>query len=311
MRALVLALLSLPLLAAAVLANGPVAAAAPSAAGDATLLDADRALARATAERGLDGFLAGFAPGATLSRFGAPDLAGEAAIRAYLASAFAAPGFAFTWEPEDAHSAASGDLGWTWGRYRLSADGAAGAARLEDAGLYVRVWRRPRSDGPWQVVTEMINTRSALPAGARPAAPAADQLPTTAIVQGAPAALMLADRDFDQATAERGAAGWIAWFEPDGLQVGGNDKLLRGHEAIRAEMEPLLGDPATDLRWQPLVAEASAAGDLGYTIGAWDFIERREGAAPAVTARGRYLTVWRKQHDGSWRVVADIGNPYL
>ncbi len=311
MRALALALLGLTLFAAAALANGPVAAAAPPAAGDAALLEADRALARATAERGLDGFLAGFAPDATVSRFGAPDLAGEAAIRAYLAPAFAAPGFAFTWQPEGAQAAASGDLGWTWGRYRLSADGAAGAARIEEPGLYVRVWRRPRAGGPWQVVAEVINTRSALPSGARPAAPAADQLPTTAIIQGAPAALMLADRDFDQATAERGAAGWIAWFEPDGLQVGGNDKLLRGREAIRGEMEPLLGDPATDLRWRPLVAEASAAGDLGYTIGAWDFVERREGAAPAVAARGRYLTVWRQQPDGGWKVVADIGNPYL
>lgn len=76
-------------------------------------------------------------------------------------------------------------------------------------------------------------------------------------------------------------------------------------------MEPLLGDPASDLRWRPLVAEASAAGDLGYTIGAWDFVERRDGAAPAVTGRGRYLTVWRKQPDGGWKVVADLGNPYL
>jgi ketosteroid isomerase-like protein len=309
MRSLALALLGLTSFAVAALANGP-AAGAP-AAGDAALLDADRALASATAERGLAGFLAGFAPDATVSRFGAPDLAGEAAIRAYLAPAFAAPGFAFTWEPEAAHAAASGDLGWTWGRYRVSADGAAGAARLEEAGLYVRVWRRPRAAGPWQVVAEVINTRSALPTGARPAAPAAEQLPTTAIIQGAPAALMLADRDFDQETAERGAAGWIAWFEPDGLQVGGNDKLLRGHAAIRAEMEPLLGDPATDLRWRPLVADAAAAGDLGYTIGAWDFVERRAGAAPAVTARGRYLTVWRKQPDGGWKVVADIGNPSL
>ena len=311
MRALAFALLGLPLLAAAALANGPVAAAAPPASGDAALLDADRALARATAERGLAGFLAGFAPDATLSRFGAPDLAGEAAIRAYLAPTFAAPGFAFTWEPEGAHAAASGDLGWTWGRYRLTADGAAGAARLEEGGLYVRVWRRPRADGPWQVVADVINTRSALPSGARPAAPGADQLPATTITRGEPAILMLADRDFDQATAERGAAGWIAWFEPDGIQVGSNDKLLRGHEAIRAEMEPLLGDPATDLRWRPLVAEASAAGDLGYTLGAWDFVERRDGAPPAVTARGRYLTVWRKQPDGGWKVVADIGNPYL
>ena len=59
----------------------------------------------------------------------------------------------------------------------------------------------------------------------------------------------------------------------------------------------------TQIAWEPDEAVISAGGDLGYTLG-----------HATVTAQGkqtktRYLTIWRKQPDGSWKFILDGGVP--
>ena len=64
--------------------------------------------------------------------------------------------------------------------------------------------------------------------------------------------------------------------------------------------------PLTDavLEWAPAYAEVSGAGDLGFTFGPWAFSPHRD-AQPV--AFGTFVTVWRKQRDGGWKVALDIG----
>ncbi|MFN7962257.1 MAG: nuclear transport factor 2 family protein [Thermoanaerobaculia bacterium] len=61
--------------------------------------------------------------------------------------------------------------------------------------------------------------------------------------------------------------------------------------------------PAISLSWQPIAAEASAAGDLGYTTGPWEISAHRGEAA---TAFGTYLSVWRHSGD-HWELLVDDG----
>ncbi len=58
------------------------------------------------------------------------------------------------------------------------------------------------------------------------------------------------------------------------------------------------------LAWRPIYAEAAASGDLGFTTGPWSFRPRRDTAEVAF---GHFVTVWKKQADGAWRFVLDIG----
>ncbi len=58
------------------------------------------------------------------------------------------------------------------------------------------------------------------------------------------------------------------------------------------------------LVWEPVFAEVSAAGDLGYTTGPW---ELRPNDPQRATGYGHYVSVWQKQADGAWRVAVDIG----
>lgn len=62
--------------------------------------------------------------------------------------------------------------------------------------------------------------------------------------------------------------------------------------------------PSSQLSWEPEFADISSMGDLGYTTGPFEV--RRTPQEPPVSF-GHYVTVWRKQADGNWKVAIDIG----
>jgi ketosteroid isomerase-like protein len=119
------------------------------------------------------------------------------------------------------------------------------------------------------------------------------------------AAVMKADADFDADVAVRGIEGWISWFEPTATNWS-KAELFHDRQHYLTSLGPLLSKPGTKLRWQPAWAETS--GDIGYSTGKWQLHERSEATADKVTETGKYCTVWRRQADGSWRVIFDMGN---
>ena len=118
------------------------------------LMDADRAFAVATAERGSAGWVSFFAEDGTMFRAGRP-VVGHDAIRELMAPAFDAGGFALTWEPEAGEIAASGDLGYTRGRWESRATGPDGVVAVR-TGSYVTIWKRV-ADGSWKVTLDIGN----------------------------------------------------------------------------------------------------------------------------------------------------------
>ncbi len=119
--------------------------------------------------------------------------------------------------------------------------------------------------------------------------------------------LMEADRAFSAAVAEGGADAWASWFAEDGAVIQEGVGEVRGREALRALAAPL-DAPGVSLRWEPERADIAASGDLGWTTGR--FVQ--EGPGPDGTtarAEGIYVSIWRLQPDGAWRVVMDLGNP--
>jgi ketosteroid isomerase-like protein len=62
------------------------------------------------------------------------------------------------------------------------------------------------------------------------------------------------------------------------------------------------------LTWVPAYAEISADGTLGYTTGPWTY-EGGEGV-DRITIHGHYVSIWKIQPDGTWKVILDIGNTY-
>lgn len=119
------------------------------------------------------------------------------------------------------------------------------------------------------------------------------------------AALLDADRAFNHATAERRTDGWMEFIAEDGEMIR-SPGTVTGRAAIRDEMAKAFADTAFSLRWEPLQSDVGAAGDLGYTNGQYK-VQFRDAKGNPIVRTGRYLTVWKKQADGSWKVVRDIG----
>jgi len=118
--------------------------------------------------------------------------------------------------------------------------------------------------------------------------------------------LMAADRAFNQATQEEGLEGWVSFFVAQGAMIQPNIGEVRGLDEIRRVMGGL-DDPAVTLTWEPIRAQGSADGTLGYTVGRYESTVRL--AADTTVSRGLYVTIWRRQPDGSLRVAMDLGNP--
>jgi len=111
------------------------------------------------------------------------------------------------------------------------------------------------------------------------------------------------EAEFAQAVAQRGRAAFVTYFADDGVELeeGGG---IATREDLRKE--PAWPD-GTTLTWTPVRGDMAASGDLGYTYGTYVFTSRnKEGKS--VSSYGKYMSVWRKQKDDSWKVVVDMGN---
>ena len=119
---------------------------------------------------------------------------------------------------------------------------------------------------------------------------------------------MEADVAFNHAVANEGAAGWVSFFSPDGAMISQGAGEVRGHAAIQGAMEEAFSDPTYHLTWEPIRAEVSRAGDLGYTVGR--YTSSRVGAlGQTLRSSGMYVSIWRRQADDSWKVEMDLGTP--
>jgi len=116
--------------------------------------------------------------------------------------------------------------------------------------------------------------------------------------------LLETDRTFNRHAQERGLGDAFATFAaPNGMLLPPGGPPVIGIEAIRREMS----GPGASLVWQPLHAEASRDGSLGWTWGTYEFRGPGPAGQPQIRT-GKYLTVWRRMVDGSWKFAADLSN---
>jgi len=88
-----------------------------------------------------------------------------------------------------------------------------------------------------------------------------------------------------------------------------NTPIMTGKDAIRNALKPLAGDSNLALTFQPSQVEVAKAGDLAYSRGTYSLTMTDPTSKQPVTEKGKYVTVYRKQPDGSWKAVQDINNP--
>lgn len=131
------------------------------------------------------------------------------------------------------------------------------------------------------------------------------QLETMPMAVNAKSEVMQADADFNKATQERRLEGWMEYMADDVVLDRGGRAAV-GKEAVRKELTPQWSDPRFKLTWKPDDGHVFESGDFGFSWGHWQLeAPAKDGSLQRRT--GQYLTVWRKQKDGSWKVIWDGG----
>ncbi len=121
--------------------------------------------------------------------------------------------------------------------------------------------------------------------------------------------LLAADRVFARDTSDRGVDGWVEAFTEDGVMFPTGQPLASGKSEVRAVMAALLSDPTTRVEWDPDRAAVSASGDLGYTLGHTTVVKAIPNGGEVVIGRLKYMTVWKRQPNGDWKVAGTVGSP--
>ena len=121
----------------------------------AAVLTAERGWAAAARGRDLDRSVSYIADDAIMLPPGGAPVVGKAAIRDYMASGFATPGFSVTWEPEEVVVADGGDLAYTHSRSVYTVPGPDGTIQTVHA-KGVAIWRKS-TDGRWRCVVDIWN----------------------------------------------------------------------------------------------------------------------------------------------------------
>ncbi len=99
----------------------------------------------------------------------------------------------------------------------------------------------------------------------------------------------------------------LSCWADDGSAFPPNAPIATGKEAIRPFYSEWFANPGFALSSQQTKVEVSRAGDLAYDVGAYELTLNDPQGKP-VTDRGKFVHVWKKQPDGSWRVVVAIFN---
>ena len=122
-----------------------------------------------------------------------------------------------------------------------------------------------------------------------------------------PGKMLLFDLEarFAKDVAARGGVAFADWFADDGVALGNGAPPQHGKVAITrsANWSPQV----YQLSWTPTDAMMGPSGDMGYTWGHFEGHSKDANGNP-ITTTGRYITVWRRQPDGNWKVVLDAGS---
>jgi ketosteroid isomerase-like protein len=192
------------------------------------------------------------------------------------------------WQPSYAGMAASGDMGFTTGPWEAKAD--IKDEKPQGYGHFVTVWKK-QADGSWKFVVDLGISH--------PQSGGPQTLWTPSItgkkeafkpVDLTSARKSLLDRDQAYDVAE-----FAAYASPDVRLYRANSLPFIGREASLAALAKTTGQ----VKWHPIAADVSQAGDLGYTHGTYE----------AANERGSYVRIWKKEH-GQWRIVMDVTNKH-
>lgn len=84
--------------------------------------------------------------------------------------------------------------------------------------------------------------------------------------------------------------------------------VINGMAAIKAALKPMVADKGFSITFSSDKVDVAKSGDLGYSQGTYSMTSTSPKSKKVFSEKGKYVTVFKKQADGSWKAVSDIFN---
>jgi uncharacterized protein (TIGR02246 family) len=112
------------------------------------------------------------------------------------------------------------------------------------------------------------------------------------------------EANWAKAASLKNADTFIAFYADDATLLMPNAPVFTGKPAIKDALKPIMDDPNFTLTFNPNKVEVAKSGDLAYTQGPYK-MTFSDLQGHKFDDEGKYLTVWRKLPDGTWKAVED------
>lgn len=84
--------------------------------------------------------------------------------------------------------------------------------------------------------------------------------------------------------------------------------MMKGTEAMAKHMEESKKSGMKMKSFSLKVVDVFGSGDLYVEIGTYSLVIEIPGMPKPMPDKGKYITIWQKQSDGSWKIKADTWN---
>lgn len=121
------------------------------------------------------------------------------------------------------------------------------------------------------------------------------------------ASLREADAAWSKVAQSNQSIEFTSFFLDDAKVLAPNQPTRTGLQEISKMNSEMFSLPGFSLQWVATDVVVSESGDMGYTMGTYTMSWNNSEAIP-VTDKGKYLTLWKKQEDGTWKVAVDMFN---
>lgn len=96
-------------------------------------------------------------------------------------------------------------------------------------------------------------------------------------------------------------------FAEDGILLGRNGRFFKGPQQIFERQKVVMEGAGKGVKSTVTTVNVWLDGDTAYETGKYSYNYEEKGKP--VTEEGRYVTVWKRQSDGSWKIMMDMGVP--
>ena len=132
-------------------------------------------------------------------------------------------------------------------------------------------------------------------------------VPSSARGDAGVSSLRTAQEDAIKAFTSKNGDRMVAAYSPDAKLMLSNSPILQGEE-LKTAIRSLAADPNFSIEFTTDKLEMAKSGELGYTRGAYTMTVSDPITKKRLREKGKYVTIYGRQPDGSWKMIEDINN---